>query len=279
MPPATTPQQAQDIDQVLASLAGIVAEATATGSPQGCFAALYRQVTLQVKRAIGQGLFDDGPRMERLDTAFANRYLAAFQGFRDGGAAAAAVSRCWSYAFTATQGGDLILLQDLLLAINAHINLDLAVATAETAPGDAISGVQGDFDRINLLLASLLPAVEQVIGRFSPLLGLLDQIGGRTEEETLNFSLDVARQDAWDQAVTLAHLPQAAWPPALQSRDRQVTVLARLIAEPGGLAGKAVEIIRLTESLDVKAIVAALDGIDGLAPDPAVTLAASPARA
>jgi hypothetical protein len=263
VPPATNPQQvqAQDIDQVLAALAGIVAQARSAGSALGYFPALYRQVTLQVRAAIAQGLFDDGPRMARLDTAFANRYLAAHAAFRAGSAGAATLSRCWSFAFTAVQSDHLIILQNLLLGINAHINFDLPIATAETVPGDAISGVQGDFDRINRILGGLLPAVERVIGRFSPTLGLLDQVGGRSEEEVLNFSLDAAREDSWLQALTLARLPQAAWEPALRSRDRQVTVLARLIAEPGGFGGRAVELIRLTESLDVRAIIDALDDL------------------
>ncbi len=65
----------------------------------GYFPALYRQVTLTVKQGIASGSFDDGPRMDRFD---------AFQG---------------------TRSGQLIILQDLLVGINAHINLDLGVAT------------------------------------------------------------------------------------------------------------------------------------------------------
>src|SRR5580693_372649 len=135
MPPATSLPQAQDIDQVLAMLAGIVADAAARNSPIGYFPALYRQVTLQVKQGIAQGFFDDGPRMQRLDTTFANRYLAAYEAFRAGGAA----TGCWQFAFTATQDDRLIILQDLLVGINAHVNFDLGIAAAETSPGDSIA--------------------------------------------------------------------------------------------------------------------------------------------
>ena len=38
----------------------------------GYFAALYRQVTVEVRSAIHSGLFDDGPRMDRFDTLFGN---------------------------------------------------------------------------------------------------------------------------------------------------------------------------------------------------------------
>lgn len=250
---------AQDIDQVLAMLADIVAGALAAKSPLGYFPALYRQVTLKVKQGIAEGFFDDGPRMERLDTVFASRYLAARQAFLDGGQ----LSSCWQAAFQATKGDQLIILQNLLLGINAHINFDLGIAAAQVSPGDAIDSLHGDFDKINQLLGGLLQAVEAVIGRFSPSIGLLDQIGGRDETEALDFSLDAARDDAWNHALILAHLPQPIWPPALAALDAKVTFLAKLIAKPGGLAGKAVEMIRLTESLDHAAIIEALDALAG----------------
>jgi hypothetical protein len=256
--PGASSLQAQDIDQVLALLADIVAAARERRSPLGYFAALYQQVTLLVKQGIAQGYFADGPRMERLDTVFANRYLAAYETFTTGGTA----SSCWQLAFTTTANGQLIILQALLVGINAHINFDLGIAAAEICPGDSIAGLQGDFDKINQVLGSLLPKVEAAIGRFSPLIGVLDKLGGRSEEEVLNFSLDAARDDAWNHALILAALPPSAWPPALAALDAKVTFLAKLVAEPGGLAGKAVEIIRLTESLDVPIIIDALDALD-----------------
>jgi hypothetical protein len=253
--------QAQDIDQVLAMLAGIIARARSANSSMGFFPALYRQVTLAVKEGIARGLFDDGPRMQRLDTVFANRYLAAYQTFLAGGQPAS----CWDLAFRATQSDRLIILQDLLVGINAHINFDLGIAAAEICPGEAIASLHGDFDKINQLLGKLLPAAEAAIGSFSPLIGLLDQVGGRDETQALDFSLDAARDDAWNHALILAHLPQSVWPPAVAALDAKVTFLGKLIAEPGGLAGKAVEMIRLTESLDRAAVIAALDSLDASA--------------
>jgi Family of unknown function (DUF5995) len=252
--------QAQDIDQVLAMLAGIIARARSANSPMGFFPALYRQVTLAVKQGIAQGLFDDGPRMQRLDTVFANRYLDAYQTFLGG----AQPAGCWDLAFRATRSDQLIILQDLLVSINAHINFDLGLAAAEICPGEAIASLHGDFDKINQLLGKLLPAAEAAIGRFSPLIGLLDQVGGRDETQVLDFSIDAAREDAWNHAVILAHLPPPVWPPAVAALDAKVTFLGKLIAAPGGLAGKAVEMIRLTESLDRAAVIDAIDAIDAI---------------
>ena len=252
----------QDIDQVLAALVQIIAGARAANSPMGFFPALYRQVTLAIKQGIAQGFFDDGPRMERLDTVFANRFLSAHQAFLAGGQP----SGCWRVAFQATKSDQLIIVQDLLVAINAHINFDLGIAAAQVSPGGAIAALQGDFDKINQVLAKLLPLAEAAIGHFSPLIGLLDQVGGRDETQVLNFSMEAARADAWNHALILANLPQSLWPPALDALDAKATFLAKLIAEPGGLPGKAVEMIRLTESLDRAAIIDALESLAAKAP-------------
>ncbi|HEX6865271.1 MAG TPA: DUF5995 family protein, partial [Thermoanaerobaculia bacterium] len=102
---------ANNIDEVLETLDGIIADCRARRDPLGYFPALYRQVTLEVKKGIDQGQFDDGPRMDRFDALFANRYFEAYETFRAGGTP----SKSWQVAFEATGSGRLIILQDLLV--------------------------------------------------------------------------------------------------------------------------------------------------------------------
>jgi hypothetical protein len=249
--------QATNIDQVLQRLAAVIEEAKARDSRLGFFAALYRQVTLEVQRGIERGFFDNGPRMERFDTVFANRYLAALDAWQSG----STPTRSWKVAFTAMEQPQEIILQDLLVGMNAHINLDLGIAAAQICPGDEIQSLQGDFDKINQVLAALTSGVETVIGRFSPLFGLLEKIGGKDAAEVLNFSMDAARQDAWINAVILAHQTPALQALTIEALDGKVSFLGRLIANPTGVVGKAVELIRLTESDDVDAITDALDSV------------------
>jgi hypothetical protein len=249
--------QAMDIDQVLDHLATLIEDFKAQDSRLGFFAALYRQVTLEVQRGIERGVFDNGPRMDRFDTVFANRFFAALDAFQSGGTP----TRSWRVAFTVMEQPQEIILQDLLVGINAHINLDLGIAAAQIAPGDAIQSLKGDFDKINQILAALIPGVEAVISRFSPLIGLLEKIGGRDAAEVLNFSLDAARQDAWAHAVILAHQSPALQALTIEALDGKVSFLGRLIANPVGLVGKAVDLIRQTESNDVQAITDALNSV------------------
>ena len=80
-------------------------------------------------------------------------------------------------------GHDHLILQHLLLGINAHVNLDLAVVAAEICPGEEITALRDDFMRINAVLAALLPKVRLCIGRYSPLLDVLDRVRRRTGEK------------------------------------------------------------------------------------------------
>lgn len=249
--------QANNIDDVLRILDGIIVACKAAGDPLGYFPALYRQVTLKVKQGIASGFFDDGPRMDRFDALFASRYLAAYDAFRTGGTP----SKSWQVAFQFTQSGQLIILQDLLVGINAHVNLDLGVAAGENFQGQALQDFHGDFDRINDILAGLIPPVEAVIRQFSPLLGILERIGGKDAIEVLDFSMDAARDDAWLHAVLLSLQPPSVWPLTVQALDRKVAFLGKIIAQPRGLVDKAIDLIRDTESKDVPAIIDALNSI------------------
>lgn len=249
--------QANGIDDVLRILDGLIADNKAKSDPLGYFPALYRQVTLKVKQGIATGFFDDGPRMDRFDAIFANRYFAAYDAFQSGGQP----SQSWEVAFESTQSGQLIILQDLLVGINAHINLDLGVAAGETFQGQALQDFHDDFNKINDILSGLIPPVEAVVGQFSPLLGLLEKIGGQDAVRVLGFSMDAARDDAWLHAEILSHQPPALWPLTVRALDDKVEFLGKLIAQPIGLVGKAVDIIRDTESKDVPAIIDALNSI------------------
>ena len=136
---------AKTIDEIIVRLDDIIARARRDESRLGFFAVLYRNVTLQVREGIRNNLFEDGARMERLDVTFASRYLDAYEGFRQG----QALSKCWRVSFEAAARWPPIILQHLLLGMNAHINFDLGIAAAETAPGDELPSLQHDFNQIN----------------------------------------------------------------------------------------------------------------------------------
>lgn len=190
--------------------------------------------------------------MERMDAVFANHYLAAYDGWRAG----AAVSDCWALAFGAAGRTDRTILQHLLLGMNAYINLDLAVAAAETAPGAAIDSLQKDFQAINQILFEQIDNVQDAIASVAPLMWLLDTVGGRSEEKRVEFSLSKARDAAWMQALALAKLDPREETGAISVIDRGIAAIGAAIPDPPGLLVRgALPVIAGFEAQDVARII------------------------
>lgn len=248
---------AQTIDEVISQLTHIMDLSRTRGSCDGYFAALYRRVTAEVRDRISGGWFDDGPRMERFDVIFANRYLEAWSQ-REAGAAGGAA---WTAAFRAERAFWPVVLQHLLLGMNAHINFDLGLAAAETAPGAAIDGLKADFDRINQLLADLVGDVENRLARVWPPLRRLEGFAGGADKAVVNFSLRAARDYAWNVATAMA----AETEPVARSRrqqevDQWAAVIGQRILHPGWRAGWILKFVRLHERGTVADKLAVLSG-------------------
>ncbi|MGB8956908.1 MAG: DUF5995 family protein [Tumebacillaceae bacterium] len=239
---------AQTIDEVIAQMDQIIAWSIAEGSRLGYFAALYRKVTAQVREGIHTNYFENGPRMERLDVTFANRYLHALDAYLTGNPC----SRVWKLAFDEARSSKPLILQHLMLGMNAHINLDLGIAAAETCPGEDIHSLQGDFMKINDVLGSLVDEVRTEINTLSPWIGVLDNISPQASDAIANFSMKKARDAAWSFAQQLAPLSEEPFARACHFKDEEMTLLGELVAHPPGvLFGIGLWVIRLRESKQI----------------------------
>jgi Family of unknown function (DUF5995) len=248
---------ARSIDEVIERLDTIVDRAVVERDRLGFFAVMYRTVTVAVKDGIAAGQFGDGPRMERLDVAFANRYLRAFHEHRNGGQP----TRCWRAAFAAGARSRVVILQHLLLGMNAHINLDLGIAAAEVCPGAAIAGLERDFVVINSVLAALETGVEGEVCALSPWVDRLDHIDPRAGRVVANFSIDRARACAWENAQRFAALSGAELDRAIDELDSTITLLAGLVERPIGLLINInLMLVRLRETWNVRKIISVLSG-------------------
>jgi hypothetical protein len=226
-------RRAGNIDEVLAIMDDLVDESVRTDSPLGYFAAMYRAVTREVRRGIHVGLYEDGARMDRFDTAFANLYFEALDRWQ----ARLPVPKGWRIAFDAARDSKLLIVQHLLLGMNAHINHDLGIAAAAIAPGDGM---------------------EDAVSALSPAFRLMDIVGMGKDEAIADFSIRNARQEAWNVAEMLAHLPDGHHEPVRRYVDRRVGALAELIRAPRGALGGALGAIRLVERHDLARFVARL---------------------
>jgi hypothetical protein len=231
MSPSASRSLPTTIDEAVARLDGIIEDAITAESRLGYFAALYNRVTKAVRDGIRKGVFDDNARMERLDVVFANRYIAAYDTYRRGEMPTAS----WFVAFRAAERPKLSVLRHLILGMNAHINLDLGIASATVAGRNELDALHADFNRINDLLGTLLPVVEAQLGEISPRLGAVTDLARSADnlDATVgNFSMVKARDGAWRFARRLSLLDaDTAWKVAISARDTAIAVLGTELVE------------------------------------------------
>src|SRR5262249_49513982 len=138
--------------------------------------------------------------------------------------------------------------------INAHINLDLGIAAAATAPGDQLPSLKADFDQINGVLAGEVGTVEKEIAEVSPLIGLLEKFSLKTDTVIINFSLEKSRDFAWSQALNLAPKSGPELQATIHDLDVDVELLGRLFVSPPLLVKLQLFPIRAFESNRVRPI-------------------------
>jgi hypothetical protein len=243
------------VAEVLERLDSIVERARAENRRIAYFAVLYRLTTWAVREGVNNGRFEDPARIERLTSIFANRYFDALDHFGRN----EATPLCWAEAFRAGANWRPVVVQHMLLGMNAHINFDLGIAAVLTAPGAELRGLRRDFELINDILAELIDRVQQALWRITPSLRLIDALGGRTDEAILDFSIRRARAAAWAAAERLSGLEPDRQLAELDRIDRMTSAVARKILTPGLKLSLALLVVRSQERGDVSSIVDRLE--------------------
>lgn len=245
------------IDKVLQKMDTIVDQCRRESLRAGYFAVLYRFVTHRIKKGIENDEFDDSDRMETLDTLFAQRFFDAFDAYynHDSGP----VTQSWKHAFDSAESSDYIILQHMLLGINAHINLDLGIAAAETMRGEDLERIHDDYDRINAILASLVDEVTSNLSRVSLFFGPMIKLAQGRDEMLVNFSIIIARDGAWDFAHTYRDAQNKEL--AIRERDEKIAGIARRMTNTGPLLSFVLSVIRRGEFRSIQTNIDRLTGI------------------
>lgn len=215
-------------DRQLQELHEVIEWSRAAGSRVGYFAALYTHVGKALDVALKNGTFDDPQRIGALNDVFFDRYVGALHAYRGGGAPTAV----WAASFAATTNTRLCVLQHLMLGMNAHINFDLAIAVAKTVPPQALPGFRRDFDRMNALLASLVDKIAGDMAIVWPLLATINRLFRKPDDVIIDFSMQVAREMAWQHALRLSPLVGAELQRAIDELDAGATGLADALRHP-----------------------------------------------
>ena len=237
----------------------------------GYFAALYRHVAVKFAWAIADGEFADPELMEGLDVVFFNRYLAALEAFQ----AHESCSGCWEVAFRAAKTVEPIVLQHLVIGMNAHIDFDLGIAVADSVPRARLASFKPDFDKMNALLSSLLNGVLDDLTTVWPLLRLINRLFADEETIFVNFGMDAARAAAWSNANRLSDLADRPEARAIEIRaiDWVVTGLGEELWRPPFPVSTVIPLVRAGERGDVASIIRDLLANSGQPPPRSALLA------
>jgi hypothetical protein len=206
---------------VVSRLAEISESVAAVAPESGVarFTDLYLTITSRIQEHVRTGgFFADGAYLARLDVVFANRYFDALRAWAAGDVAPG----CWRLLFDRPAGGEITAAQLAAGGVNAHINLDLAVAVVDTGrelgDADLTAGHRhDDYTKVNDVFAEEMGTL---LDRFvddapdGPGPALL---AGRGDHRLLGplvtAVVAVARRHAWEDAEALWPLPRhsEAW--------------------------------------------------------------------
>src|SRR4051794_2611372 len=96
------------------------------GDRRAIFLTLYGIVSTEMRARVANGAFKDNVWVHRYAVAFANLYRQALEDYEANNRAA--VPKAWRLCFDAAHAGTGLVLQDMFLGVNAHVNNDLPYA-------------------------------------------------------------------------------------------------------------------------------------------------------
>lgn len=237
------------IDEVVDHLEKIVSDSIKYNNRTGYFATLYLSVTKEIRDNINKSHFENNQLIEQLDVVFANRFLEAYYKHNDD----ETVTKSWEIAFRSTRLWNPLVIQHLFLGMNAHIGLDLGIAAATVSPGESISKLQSDFFKVNSILSSMINTVQENLATIWPLLKIIDWLTGRLDEALVCFSIETARDAAWNVALEYANLKNREEQYRyIQARDEKVANFSKKLLRSGIVLRVLILIIRIGEIGSVK---------------------------
>ena len=234
-------QPFRTLDDVVNGLAAFEKGFRDANDRRAVFLTLYGVVSTEMRARVAARAFSDNDWVHRYAVAFANFYRQALDDYEAG--RVEAVPRAWRLCFDTARAGSALVLQDLLLGINAHVNNDLSLALNTVSIDPDRAKRYQDHVAVNQVLGSVTQrATDRLAALYAPGFTSLDECAGNLDEMLSAFSLQVARESAWEGAVALAN--------AHDQGER--TLVTAMISTRAALLAK----LLLAPSLDPAAIAA-----------------------
>lgn len=241
------------VDDVLVGLSNIEQHFLAQRDRRGVFATAYLHISQELNRRLAAQWFVDNAWVRQYLVCFANLYRRAVLAYEFG--EHAAIPKAWKIAFDAARDRIGLVIQHLMLGINAHINHDLALALVEVGIDPNRSARYHDHTAVNQALEESTASLKhRVSSTYAPVLQRLDRIAGNLDEKLMNFSIPKAREHAWTFAVALTDVQDDEVHARLRrTLDEQAAVLARLVLNSPSRDRLLVNTVRFVERIDALA--------------------------
>jgi hypothetical protein len=192
------------LDDVVNGLGALEARLRATGDRRAIFLTLYGVVSAEMRDRVETRSFEDNDWVRRYAVAFGNLYREAQEAYDAG--SLQNLAKAWRLCFDAAKAGTGLVLTDMLLGVNAHVNHDLPYALNGISIEPDRQKRYRDHSAVNAVLGSVVErATRRIATLYAPGLAGLDRAAGDIDEMLSAFSLEVARESAWESAVSLAN--------------------------------------------------------------------------
>lgn len=193
------------------------------------FLSCYLLMTRNMFAAIEQGEFYDSTWVRSLLHRFAQHYFNALDAYSQD---PDSTLKVWRITYQAAARADLLVIQNLMLGINAHINYDLVFALVEMLEGEwpTLSSAQRharyvDHSHVNKVIGRTIDTVQdQVISRLTPAFFLVDKALGPLDEWMTERLISTWRDTVWNQAVRILTCHTADDREALRIEVEQVAM-------------------------------------------------------
>ncbi|HEY9854720.1 MAG TPA: DUF5995 family protein [Stenomitos sp.] len=225
--PSTATQPS--LDKAIERLEGIERDLIARHDPRAVFVTTYLMQTRTTAEALQKpGSFEDPEFMNRLALRFVQYFLDAYDNYEQGNRDK--VPAPWQHAFDLATSGSSLVMEDLILGINAHINYDLPRAL--TVVGGHTPAQQRDFEKYNqVLFANIQPVKEAIIDRYTnkaldvKWLGVADKLSLKLDDVAAETTFKIIRNQAWDQSQRLQAGDRSALTETLEDSMKTVKAI------------------------------------------------------
>jgi hypothetical protein len=219
---------AERLEALAASLAGRARRLEQRRDSRCVFTHAYALMTRRLAAEVSTSTLTEPAWVVALAETFAARYAAALDAWDAGEEPAPA----WREVFEAIGSRRTSVLEDLVLAMAAHIMRDLphSLLDAGLEAPDGSSRI-GDFHAVNDVLGKAVDEIQDEVGRrYARYFRSLDRIGRGYDEILTNYGVRVSRGLAWYNARRLAD-PRSS-EDAASSIERSPIVFAHGVMNP-----------------------------------------------